>query len=140
MKKSKYNLEYLEVEECEVGAIYKLHSRNLSLGVFDSKNCFIGIRQKFDSTFLDHELHWDRGGTAMPLEKIGEVPSEMPLQIRLGSVDYKTDRNVAFDKPVADGGRGWYFVETGESSRDIMPCSVNNKELFDYLKGINDKL
>lgn len=136
MKQSKYKLQYLKLEECQVGTIYRLHSRNLELGVFDRKNCFIGIRQKFDSTFLDHELHWDNGGTAMPLEKIGEVPAEISLQISLGSVDYKSGRNVDFDKPVADGGRGWYFIDTGESSIDIMPCSVSNKELFDYLKNI----
>lgn len=136
MKHSKYNLEYFKLEECQVGSIYRLHSRNLDLGVFDSKNCFIGIRQKFDSTFLDHELHWDKGGTAMPLEKIGEIPEGMPLQIRFGSFDLVTNRDVFFDKPVSDGGKGWCFLDTGESSKDIRPCVKNNKELLDFLKNI----
>ena len=134
MKQDKYNFQYLELEECQIGSIYKLHSRNLILGVFDPKNCFIGIRQKFNDLFLDHELHWDKGGTAMPLEKIGEVPSGMSLQISLGSFDITTKRDVFFDKPISDGGKGWCFLDSGEPSTDIRPCIKSNKELFLYLK------
>ena len=47
-------------EKCKEGYAYKIHSRNLSIGVFhqkrlgDSKfeNGFVGIREKFGELFL----------------------------------------------------------------------------------------
>lgn len=41
------------------GRVYKLESRNLSYGMWDGVNGFIGIRLKFHSRFLDTEFHWD---------------------------------------------------------------------------------
>jgi hypothetical protein len=136
------NSPYLPIDQCEVGAIYKVRSRNLKIGVYTDSISpgFIGIRLKFDSEFLDKETHWDNGGTACPTEKIGKLPDDIPLQTSLGSIDNITKRDVAFDKPIADGGKGWYFLDTGEPSKDIRPCSKNNEKLFDYMKQLENNI
>ena len=41
--------------EPEVGAVYRITSRNLSVGVYVGDGLFIGIREKFGSRFLDTE-------------------------------------------------------------------------------------
>ncbi len=61
---------YISLTECTHRGIYKLSSRNLSLGVFNKpSNGFIGIREKFGDLYLFTEYHWDNGppfGTACP--------------------------------------------------------------------------
>ena len=52
----------------------------------------------------------------------------------IGVVDAVTQRPVAFDKPVMDGGRGWYFMDTDEASLAISPRTIENEALFDYLE------
>jgi len=58
--------------------LYKIFSRNLTLGVFCEKSKgFIGIREKFGYRYLDQEYHWDQGpphGTASPKELLEECP------------------------------------------------------------------
>lgn len=127
---------HIALDNCKVGNIYILNSRNLEFGVFTSAGTFIGLRNKFEDIFLDKELHVDRGGTARPLYHFGSVPDNIPLATSLGTYDEKTGKAVEFDKPIVDGGRGWYFVDTEVSSRDIMPCSKANTLLFNYLKGV----
>ena len=41
---------------------------------------------------------------------------------------------MAFDKPVSQGGKGWYYIDTDEASDEIRPVSVPNDELFNWLK------
>lgn len=76
-------LRMINLSECKKRRVYKLHSRNLSFGVFDGKTGFIGIRTKFGSRFLDTEYHWDTGppfGTACPEEDTGiDIPEEIIL-------------------------------------------------------------
>lgn len=129
-------LPYLALENCKVGNIYILNSRNLEFGVFTHAGTFIGLRTKFENVFLDKELHVDHGGTARPLYHFGSVPDNIPLATSLGTYDEKTGKAVEFDKPIVDGGRGWYFVDTEISSRDIMPYNKDNTLLFNYLKDV----
>lgn len=69
----------IPLTECVARRIYKLHSRNLKVGVFNGE-AFIGIRTKFGNKFLDKEYHCDyECGTAKPLEEIGELPVEILL-------------------------------------------------------------
>jgi hypothetical protein len=129
-------------EELKKGVVYRIRSRNLSCGVYDGRGGFIGIRKKFGSRYLDCE-YWDGRtdlagvaeylGTAYPQEQIAVVPEGIPLKIHLGTEDEVTGREVAFDLPVADGGKGWYFKDTGEASDKIRPMSVTNKQLFEFL-------
>jgi hypothetical protein len=130
--------EWIKLEECKEGHLYLLHSRNLTLGVFNGVDGFVGIRQKFSSRFLDREFHWDTGapyGTAKPLEDLGEVPEGVEAKTSLGAVDETTGRPVAFDQPVSSGGKGWYFTDThGDPSLDIIAVSVRNTALYEYLE------
>ena len=41
--------------------IYRIHSRNLDIGVFNGVDGFIGIREKFGSTYLFTEYLWEQG-------------------------------------------------------------------------------
>jgi hypothetical protein len=112
----------------------------LSHGVYNQKDKgFIGIRTKFGDRYLFTELHWDSNesfGTVKPKEDLGPIPEGIPIKEALDTIDKKTGRVVDFDKPVMDGGRGWFFVDTGEASRDIFPCRKTNKVLFEYLDKI----
>ena len=73
----------ISLSECKKRRVYKLHSRNLSFGVFNGETGFIGIRTKFGSMYLDTEYHWDTGppfGTARPEDDTGiNVPEEVIL-------------------------------------------------------------
>ena len=131
---------HIALDNCKVGNIYILNSRNLEFGVFTSSGTFIGLRTKFEDTFLDQELHYDKGGTAIPMYHFGSVPNNITLAASLGSYDRKTGRAVEFDKPVVGGGKGWHFLDTGESSASIMPCIKDNVPLFSYLKNVESMI
>ena len=64
--------DYIKLEDCKEGYVYRILSRNLAFGVFQ-KDGFIGIREKFKSRYLFKEYHWDTGapyGTVKPKEEI----------------------------------------------------------------------
>ena len=127
---------YISLDECQKGGLYKINSRNLSFGVFDGNGGFVGIREKFSNLYLFTEYHWDTGapyGTVHPKELL-EICSLSDIRERTGIYDGFTKRPVEFDKPVKDGGKGWYFVDTGEASEKISPHSEENKALFKYLE------
>jgi len=129
-------IDYIKVDGCVNGGLYRISSRNLGFGVYRSDvKGFIGIREKFDSKFLFTEYHWDNGppfGTVHPKEFLEDCPLA-DLRESIGSFDSVTNREVAFDKPIADGGKGWYYLDTGEASQAIRPVSRGNQELFDWL-------
>lgn len=124
--------KYLIIEECEHGRLYKIKSRNLSLGVYDENaKGFIGIRTKFGSRFLFTEYHYDTGapfGTAWPIEALDLVPSEIKIEERGPTIDQTTGREVAWTKESK-----WFFKDNNKSSDKIRPTSIENKPLFDWL-------
>lgn len=75
-------MEHIPIEECKHGGLYRISSRNLSLGVFnEAAKGFIGIREKFGDYYLFTEYHWDTGlsfGTVRPEELLEMVPDEIP--------------------------------------------------------------
>jgi len=82
---------YIPLADCINGAVYRIRSRNLAIGVFvQAANGFIGIRTKFSSRYLFTEYHYDTGapcGTVMPIEKLDiKVPEGVLLVQTLGSV------------------------------------------------------
>lgn len=131
-------MENLPLDECKDRFFYRIHSRNLDFGVFKmADKGFVGIREKFGLHYLFTEYHFDIGpphGTVKPYEELEQLPDDMSLEETLGTIDLGTKRPVAFDKPVKEGGRGWYFTDTNESSQEIIPASVENKKLFNWLK------
>ena len=79
----------IPLKKCEIGVLYKIHSRNLQYGIFNGKDGFIGIRTKFGQKYLFTEFHWDTGppyGTVKPIEKtefkisISEINNEEELE------------------------------------------------------------
>src|SRR5690348_6012960 len=75
---------YIPIPECKARWVYKIDGRNLKFGVFDLTHCcFIGIRTKFGSRFLDNENHWDcpEFATVMPLEALEEIPEDISIDV-----------------------------------------------------------
>lgn len=63
-----------------------------------------------------------------------DVPEEISLGLIEGNIKDKiTGKDIIFDKPIFEGGKGWYFIDTGESSEDIVPIAFENKRLFKFL-------
>lgn len=125
----------IPLDQCQKGSLYRIDSRNLAFGVFDGVDGFIGIREKFGSRYLFSEYHYDTGapyGTVKPLELL-EICPLSDIRETIGTFDGVTKRPVKFDTPIKDGGKGWYFEDTGEASESINPYSRENKDLFQYL-------
>lgn len=72
------NNEYIGIEDCRHGALYRIDARNFSFGIYDEyTQSFTGIRTKFGMQSLFPEIHWDTGppyGTAKPLEFLEQSP------------------------------------------------------------------
>ena len=81
--------EYIRLEDCIDGHVYKICARNGSFGVFsrgkkkddkewaNGNNTFTLSRWKFSSNYLFDEFHWDLGkpfGTVKPVEDLGPSP------------------------------------------------------------------
>jgi len=71
------------MSECITRRLYKLSSRNLSLGVYDGKEGFIGIRQKFGNGFLFTEFHWDQGPPYGTVDGVEDTGIDLPEHIEL---------------------------------------------------------
>ena len=129
--------EYIAITDCKHRHLYQIHSRNLSYGIYNEETKgFIGIRNKFGDNFLFTEYHYDIGspfGTVRPKKELGKIPESLELKEYLGSIDYNSKRPVDFDEPVAEGGKGWFYIDSGESDSNIEPVAVNNEKLFEYL-------
>jgi hypothetical protein len=130
-------MTYIPIAECKNGGLYRIYSRNLSLGVYrEEAQGFVGIREKFGNEYLFTEYHWDISepyGTVQPKEFLEMCPIK-DLRETIGSIDSLTKRRVKFDKPISDDGKGWYFEDTGETCQEVGPVSVENDELFKYLE------
>jgi hypothetical protein len=127
---------WLPLATCVRGHVYRLHSRNLDLGVFNGETGFLGLREKFGSRYLFCEYHWETGapfGTVYPLEDLGLIPEDLVIAESLGLIDHRNRRPVAFDRPISEGGRGWYYLDSGKANQKIVPQGLGNEKLFDWL-------
>jgi hypothetical protein len=71
----------IPLSECKHRGFYRVHSRNLSLAVFDvHRRGFHGVRTKFYSRYIDLEISHDDGGTCRALELL---PDELPETVTL---------------------------------------------------------
>jgi hypothetical protein len=99
-------MDRIPLTECKPRKLYRLTSRNLTLGVFEAENRgFLGLRRKFGSTFVFEEYHWDCGppyGTASPYE---ELPEELPAEIELKE-DLGAECSTC-KQPLKQGENGW---------------------------------
>lgn len=124
----------IPISECIMGRVYKIGSRNLSYGVYDGNEGFIGIRKKFGRRYLFTEYHWDQGppfGTVHSQADTGiDIPEDIEVAITLGDVDEKTLRPVYYHEQT------WFFKDSNEASQDIEPVDVPNDALFAFLEKI----
>ena len=79
--------EWIPLEQCVDGNVYKIAARNASFGIFNKgggrkheggNDSFTISRRKFTDNFLFEEFHWDTGepfGTAKPTEDLGKAPT-----------------------------------------------------------------
>ena len=78
MREPEVNVPMAELKD---NGLYKLLSRNLSIGIWNtSTKSFVGIRTKFSMRFLDEEFHWDTGapyGTAHAREFVEMCPFQV---------------------------------------------------------------
>lgn len=135
-------MSHIPLHECYKGYVYKLNSRNLSYGVFDGQDGFIGIREKFDSKFLFKEYHYDSPAfaTAKPILQIEKIPGWIEIREQLATVCGDCGRLIKAipigDTPIPVK---WEHVPLGNINVDysncrIHPVSLENSYLFDFLK------
>ena len=153
-------MDCIKMVDCIAGGVYKIHSRNLGVGVYDGKQGFIGIREKFKREYLFTEYHYEQGppyGTVHPKEFIGNLPSEIPLEDRLcheggdlwaKNIETMQEEGVVRRNPnlgEAPHGMREGFVDewliSGKRLPDgLWPYMNSNTKLFDYLKYVEAHL
>jgi hypothetical protein len=129
------HMDTIALENCEDRHLYRLRSRNLRIGVFSAPlRGFVGLRTKFDSTFLDVEYHWDADahhGTACPVVDLGALlPEATVLATDLGTRCQTCGRALTFDVALS---RRWHHVGEGTCSKTF-PVSLGNEVLFTWLQ------
>ena len=135
--------EMIPLNECKPRHVYRLRSRNLLFGVFDEHSGgFIGIRRKFERTFLFTEYHHDKGmpyGTVSPLEDLGALPEEIEVREMEPAIDLKTGQLLDFRPDSDRSGRGkWYDTDTGSPFEGTVHRPPN-VALFDFLTQIEKR-
>lgn len=148
--------KYIPKEECKLGFVYRICSRNLAYGVYTGheKGGFVGVREKFDSLFLFEEYHWDNGppfGTVKPIEEVCELPEGMSpheykyLYIENPETGEKIEIERVHDQsrsPTEEDPRHYFYDVYKESGEEIPYLLwkkskvryADNKELFDFLE------
>jgi len=117
------------------GEVWRIRSRNLTIGVFDGDEGFIGIRTKFESRLLFTEyLAREHGGTkhlpfdtVTPIERVGQVPEGIEITDHLGSVCQCGSTSIRWTGPPAPAP--WECDDCDEPLSFRKP----NNPLFDYL-------
>lgn len=122
------------IDECVPRRLYSIRARSLGpKAIYLGHGEFIGLQLNFGTVCLFTEYHWDTGppyGTVFEAIDTGiDLPDEIPLSSSPGTIDEHTERYVAFN---ADK-RCWYFVDSGEFSKEIKPVGKRNDALFDWL-------
>jgi hypothetical protein len=132
----------IPLKDCKHGYTYRINSRNLSVGIFNSENSgFVGIREKFGSHYLFTEFHRETGapyGTVSPKEELEKCPLE-DIRESLGTFCETCDKSVDFRKENPDGTGSWYHLEKSDCPK-ALPLGKNNRELFKYLEPIDKRV
>jgi len=132
----------IPLKDCRHGWTYRISSRNLAFGVFNSKTLgFVGIREKFGDLFLFEEYHQEAKAynTVTPLEAIEECPIQdlrCHLEDRCRECNVETD--FVMEKPEGRVGR-WIHRGPTSCPGDARPHALQNEPLFRYLEGIRKR-
>jgi len=142
---------YIPLTACQLGHVYVIRSRNLSVAVYDGANGFIGIREKFGQRYLFTEYHHDQGapyGTVHPLKDLGPLPAGIePIERmvhkhgdhwgRRGEEIVPVIRRDKRDDEPPHGSRQGFvdlYADTGERMPDKQyPFLRENQPLFKHL-------
>jgi hypothetical protein len=143
-------------DQCKNRQLYRIHSRNLSFGVFHEENGgFFGLRKKFNYVFVFEEFHWDNGppyGTVKPLEELPEIlPERIALATDLGTICSECRAASSYvkypegerEKTYEDGRKmmfsgEWKHLEPTDC-REVSPMSKSNSVLERWLKRMEKK-
>lgn len=153
--------DYIPIDQCVDRGVYRIHSRNLSVGVYraDVKG-FIGIRLKCGDRYLFTEYHYDTGapfGTVFPKAQIEYLPDDISchelVQHEFGGNSFAIDPATNTERPVVRrdltageephyGRRG--FVDEWAGTSERLPEGVwthvkQNQELFEFLDCLEEK-
>ncbi len=135
-------MTHIPKDQCIHRRLYRIRARNFSFGVFNEETCgFLGIRTKFGNRYVFEEYHWDHTSypTVRPLKDLGiDLPDDIPcLEYLPGTWSRREGqghREIGFDTPVAEGGRGWFFKDTGEDANPEGGSFKDNTLLFEWLE------
>lgn len=136
-------MNFIKREDCKHGYTYRIHSRNLVVGVFNEKlSGFVGIREKFGDHFLFIEFHHDNGppfGTVRPLREIEKCPVE-DIRDHLDTICCECEKKANWipDTPEELHGE-WRHTELTDCTK-AQPVAPRNKPLFDYLAPLEIKV
>lgn len=71
-------VEYIDLDNCSNGGLYKLKCMHFQLGVFNAdESCFVGIRDKLNGSYLFPAYHVDYDtliGLCLPIELLEMCP------------------------------------------------------------------
>lgn len=128
----------IEFKDLVKGNVYKLTSRNLSIGVFNGVDGFIGIRTKFGNRYLFTEIEWDQDknyGTARALGQLGAIPEDIILREHLGTECEYCHKPVNFDMTRPERERWHHNDDTLIcEGKGYGPVTISNKKLFAVLE------
>ena len=148
---------YIPIDKCVNRRLYRIQSRNLTLGVFNSlTNGFFGLRKKFDSIYIFQEYHYDNGppyGTVFPIEElVDELPSNIQMVRILGEVCENCRKKVDYvrwpeggerEKILSDGSvmkvpGQWEHIEETDC-QDVVADTLYNSDLDEWLHAMSVK-
>lgn len=144
--------------DIQVRDVFRIYSRNLSVGVYVDDGLFTGIREKFGSRYLDSEgfngpgmvrLGWYdqerdpenrfrfiKDEWVPSTEPVGRIPDDVPLgEVLQGRQCLKCGRDAWWTGPPAPAA--WECAGGCEKPR---PASRSNNRLFDLLDDIEKRV
>ena len=127
----------IPLNELVRGHLYRIEGRNMSYGVWDGEEEFIGLRWKFGRPRLEGETHHDLSqyyGTATPLEDLGHFTDEPWKDGPI--IDRKTGRELLY---VMEGEKylGFRFADTPDGPLvqypEVNQMGTSNEKLYEKL-------
>lgn len=133
----------IPIAELVPRGVYRLHSRNLLVGVWDGGTGFIGIREKFHDEYLFKEFHWEQGspyGTAKPLELLTTLPEDIEIKEHTPTICTACRKPAHWNKNEDNEFGKWFHTEDGTLlCEGGHPATSTYKPLFDFLKPFDEE-
>jgi hypothetical protein len=136
------DIKRIQRADLKKGMVYRLSCHNILIGVYNGKDGFIGIREKFGHLFLDIEyLSRGCGGeptgtdTATPKEELETVPDDTLLRVNTeGSWCAKCRKPTRWTGP--PGPAPWECESGCEDTHGVV---FQNDALFRIMKTFEEK-